>query len=139
MSILPENPTDGQIFTYGSKTWQWSTERISWLSVSTVTNLTGPTGAAGASESISNFVTVTNNYTMTTANDVVEGNSSSALIITLPDAATVKSYYFKNSGTGSMTLQPINSQQINGEANLVLQFVGSSCRLISTGSNFLIF
>lgn len=136
MSILPANPTDGQIFTYGNKTWQWSEARSSWTSVSTVTNVTGP---GGATESISDVVRTSTNYTMVAQNDLIIGTHESPITITLPDASVVKSYYFQNAGTGSMTLQPVNSQQINGDTTLVIQFPGSSCRLISTGSEFLIF
>ena len=41
---FPGNPTNGQIYTFSNKTWQWSATENAWLSVSTFSNVTGPTG-----------------------------------------------------------------------------------------------
>lgn len=84
-------------------------------------------------------VTVSNSYVMNSSEDLIIGNSSNSITVTLPDASALKSYYFQNSGTGSVVLQAINNQQINGESNLVIQFTNSSCKLVSTGYGFLIF
>jgi hypothetical protein len=101
---------------------------------------TGPTGPPGSSGGeVDNFVTVSTNYTMTTSNQVVIGNSSTPITITLPTSSVVKSYYFQNDGQAPITINTVSNQLINGDLTLVLQFNGSSCRLISDGTNFLIF
>lgn len=46
MSNFPNNPSDGEIFTYDNRRWRWIAAYQSWTSVSSVTNLTGPTGTA---------------------------------------------------------------------------------------------
>lgn len=46
MSNFPDNPSDGDIYTFDNRSWRWVAAYQSWTSVSSVTNLTGPTGAA---------------------------------------------------------------------------------------------
>jgi hypothetical protein len=88
---------------------------------------------------VSSFVTTSSSFTMANTTDMVISNASVPIIVTLPDAATVKSYYFINNGSSTMTLNTVNSQTINKDEILIIQFNGSSCRLVSTGSEFYIF
>ena len=75
---------------------------------------------------------------MTDSDDMVVGTASTAITITLPNASTVKSYYFQNFGSSTMTLQTVSAQLINDDTNLILQFNGSSCRLVANGTKFMI-
>jgi len=43
---FPDSPTNGQIFTVGNVSWQWSSTLSVWTGIGTVN--TGPTGPAGA-------------------------------------------------------------------------------------------
>lgn len=97
----------------------------------------GPTGPAGSD--LTNFVSVTDAYVMTGSNEVIISNATSPITVTLPDVSVVKSYYFQNKGSSQMTINTLNNQTINGELMLTLQFTNSSCRIISTGTEFLIF
>jgi hypothetical protein len=46
---FPDSPTNGQIFTVGNVSWQWSSTLSVWTGIGTVnTGPTGPAGAAGA-------------------------------------------------------------------------------------------
>jgi len=46
---FPNSPTNGQIFTVGNVSWQWSSTLSVWTGIGTVnTGPTGPAGAAGA-------------------------------------------------------------------------------------------
>ena len=76
---------------------------------------------------------------MTTANDLIISTATAPITISLPDASTVKTYYFQNSGTSSVTIQTINSQTINGNSELIIQFLNSSVMLVADGSAFYIF
>jgi hypothetical protein len=76
---------------------------------------------------------------MSDLDDLIISTATNPMSITLPSATTVKSYYFQNFGSNTMTLQTVSSELINDSSNLILQFNQSSCRLISTGSKFLIF
>lgn len=97
----------------------------------------GPTGPQGTD--LTNFVTVTDSYSMTSANEVIISTATSPITVTLPDVSNVKSYFFQNKGTSQMTINTLNSQTINSNLTLILQFTNSSCRIVSTGTEFLIF
>ena len=109
--------------------------------ITITTNATSDTITISAtgSENTQIFTTITEDYIISTTDDVVISNASDSITVTLPDASTVKSYYIQNAGVSMMTVATINNQLINGSDSLTLQFYGSSCRLISTGSNYLIF
>jgi hypothetical protein len=99
---------------------------------------TTPPGSAGGSPTV--WVAVTANYTMSSGDDAIVSTATGNITVTLPNASTVKSYYFQNSSSNFlMTLQTVSSQLINNSSNLVIQFNGSSCRLISDGTKFYIF
>jgi hypothetical protein len=66
-------------------------------------------------------------------------NTGVNVTITLPPVAALKTYYFQNSGTGAMAIIPSDAALIAGDVSLVMSFTGSSCALVSTGTNFLIF
>ena len=115
--------TSGQVLTTNG------TGALSW---------TTPPGSAGGSPTV--WVAVTANYTMSSGDDAVVSTATGNITVTLPNASTVKSYYFQNSSSNFlMTLQTVSSQLINNSSNLVIQFNGSSCRLISDGTKFYIF
>jgi hypothetical protein len=78
------------------------------------------------------------NYTMSSSDDMVVGTSSLPITVTLPNASTVKSYYFQNFGTGEMRLQTVSSQLINSDTNLILKYKHSSCRLVANGTKFMV-
>lgn len=87
-----------------------------------------------------NFVTITGDYTMTNANQVVVSNATVPIVVTLPSATTaIKSYYIQNMGTSTMTLQTVGGEFINSNTLLILAFTGSSCRLMSDGVRYSIF
>lgn len=115
--------TNGQVLTTnGTGTLSWTT----------------PPGSAGGSPTV--WVAATTNYTMNSSDDAVVSTATGNITVTLPNASTVKSYYFQNSSSNFlMTLQTVSSQLINNSSNLVIQFNGSSCRLISDGTKFYIF
>ena len=114
---------NGQVLTTnGTGTLSWTT----------------PPGSAGGSPTV--WVAATTNYTMNSSDDAVVSTATGNITVTLPNASTVKSYYFQNSSSNFlMTLQTVSSQLINNSSNLVIQFNGSSCRLISDGTKFYIF
>jgi hypothetical protein len=98
----------------------------------------GGGGGGGGSSEINTFFTTSSSYTMTSSDQAIISNATTDITITLPSAAVAKSYYFFNGGSGSMTLETVSSQLINNDTSLILRYNGSSCRLVSTGSKFLI-
>ena len=111
----------------------------SGVSVSNSNSTVTVTVSGGGGGDPSNYVTVTGDYSMTTTNDIVVSLASTDIVVTLPNASTVKSYYFQNMGTSSMTLATVSNQLINSSNTLTLEFTGSSCRLLSNSSAYLIF
>ena len=103
-----------------------------------ISGYSGVSGFSGTSNPVTNIAMVSANYAMTTADDLVI-NTGSNITVTLPLVSSLQIYYIQNSGTGAMTLIPSDSATINGFANLILAFNGSSCVLASTGSNYVIF
>jgi hypothetical protein len=45
---FPDNPVDGELYTFNNRTWQWSDASQTWSKVGTPVTLTGPTGETGA-------------------------------------------------------------------------------------------
>lgn len=45
---FPDSPIDGELFTVGFRTWQWSSALQAWRIVGSPVSLTGPTGVTGA-------------------------------------------------------------------------------------------
>lgn len=122
-NVIITGGSSGQVLTTnGTGTLSWTT----------------PPGSAGGSPTV--WVATTTNYTMSSGDDAVVSTATGNITVTLPNASTVKSYYFQNSSSNFlMTLQTVSSQLINNSSNLVIQFNGSSCRLISDGTKFYIF
>lgn len=93
--------------------------------------------AVGSSQSV---VTTTTAYNVTTANDVVIGNTQGgAFSITLPTAVgSTKPYTIKRIGTGNnnLTIATTSSQTIDGSTTIDLIVTNTSVTLTSDGSNW---
>jgi hypothetical protein len=122
-NVIITGGSSGQVLTTnGTGTLSWTT----------------PPGSSGGSPTV--WVATAVNYTMSSGDDAIVSTATGNITVTLPNASTVKSYYFQNSSSNFlMTLQTVSSQLINNSSNLVIQFNGSSCRLISDGTKFYIF
>ena len=83
--------------------------------------------------------TITASGSVLTTDDIVIVNSSSAVTLTMPNASTVKMYYIKNVGTGTVTINTVSSQTIDGDSNLIMEFQWSAVQLSATGTEWLIF
>lgn len=78
------------------------------------------------------LTTVTAAYTQVPSDRLIVANSSSAFAVTLIDANTASfnsagELCLKNAGTGTVTLTPVNSETIDGAANLAVAAQATAC------------
>lgn len=87
-----------------------------------------------------NTITVTGNYTLTSDYYVVKCNSSSAMALTLPSAASMTNKYFiiYGQGAGNVTVTPVGSETISGDSNFVLR-QNECIPIVSNGTEWIIF
>lgn len=125
-----------------------STSGCGWDSESNV--CTGPAGCQGtysngahwyahSLERGLNYVAKTANYTLTDIDDVVDCTSGT-FALTLPSAAlnNGKTYYLKNTGAGTITLNTTGGQTIDGNASGALTLTaGQSTTVVSNNSNWI--
>lgn len=87
-----------------------------------------------------NVVNKTANFTLTSANDVVLGDTSSgSFTLTLPTAVGVtKPFTLKRIGTGTnnLTVGTTSAQTIDGDTTQVLTITNTSIDVVSDGSNW---
>jgi hypothetical protein len=86
-----------------------------------------------------NYVAKTANYTLTDIDDVVDCTSGT-FALTLPSAAlnNGKTYYLKNTGAGTITLNTTSGQTIDGNASGTLTLTaGQSTTVVSNNSNWI--
>jgi hypothetical protein len=88
---------------------------------------------------ISNYVSATSTYTLTTTDYTVNCTTNS-FTVTLPTAVGIagKIYVIKNSGTGTITVDGNGTQTIDGSLTAVLSTQYESITIQSTGTNFII-
>jgi hypothetical protein len=88
---------------------------------------------------ISNYVSATSTYTLTTTDYTVNCTTNS-FTVTLPTAVGIagKIYVIKNSGTGTITVDGNGTQTIDGSLTAVLSIQYESITIQSTGTNFII-
>ena len=87
-----------------------------------------------------NYQSKTANYTLTDIDDVIDCTSGT-FTLTLPSAAlnNGKTFYLKNTGSGTITLNTTSSQTIDGNASGTLTLTtGDSMTVISNNSNWVI-
>ena len=84
-----------------------------------------------------NYIARTANYTLLDIDDVVDVTSGS-ITLSLPKANLLngKRYILKNSGAGSVTVDPDGSETINGSATATIA-AGASLEIISNNSNWI--
>lgn len=85
-----------------------------------------------------NYVEKTANYTVTDIDDVVNCTSGT-FTLTLPSASlnNGKTYYLKNTGSGTITVDGNGSQTIDGNLTVTLT-TGDSLTIVSNNSNWII-
>jgi len=83
-----------------------------------------------------NYVAKTATYTLTDIDDVVDCTSGT-FTLNLPSAAlnNGKTYYLKNTGAGTITVDPFSSQTIDGASTDTIS-AGSSMTIVSNNSNW---
>lgn len=84
-----------------------------------------------------NYVAKTANYTVTDIDDVVDCTSGT-FTLSLPSAAlnNGKTYYLKNTGAGTITVDPFSTQTIDGASTDTIS-AGSSMTIVSNNSNWI--
>jgi branched-subunit amino acid transport protein len=97
-------------------------------------------GALTTAGRISKLVTVTSNYTILGSDEIISANATSPINIYLPTAVGIagRTYTIKNINTGSVTLRPSSSQNIDGSNTYELTNRYSFVKVISNGSNWLV-
>jgi hypothetical protein len=97
-------------------------------------------GALSTVGRISKLVTVTSNYTILSSDEIISANSTSPINIYLPSAVGIagRTYTIKNINTGSVTLRPSFSQNIDGSNTYGLTNRYSFVKVVSNGSIWLV-
>ena len=97
-------------------------------------------GALSTVGRISKLVTVTSNYTILSSDEIISANSTSPINIYLPSAIGIagRTYTIKNINTGSVTLRPSFSQNIDGSNTYELANRYSFVKVVSNGSIWLV-
>jgi hypothetical protein len=97
-------------------------------------------GALSTVGRISKFVTVTSNYTILSSDEIITANSTSPINIYLPSASGIagRTYTIKNINTGSVTLRPSLSENIDGSNTYGLTNRYSFVKVVSDGSIWLV-
>ena len=97
-------------------------------------------GALSTVGRISKLVTVSSNYTILSSDEIISANSTSPINIYLPSAVGIagRTYTIKNINTGSVTLRPSFSQNIDGSNTYELANRYSFVKVVSNGSIWLV-
>lgn len=95
------------------------------------------------SSSSSSVSSVTGNYTATKSDNVIEVSAAGGpATITLPTAVGINGTEYSvkktDSGTNAVTIQPSNSQTIDGNTNSILTTKNEDITVVSDGSNWVI-
>jgi hypothetical protein len=97
----------------------------------------GTVQATASSASGASVRTVTSNYTATTSDDLIQGNGSGGITITLPGSSTCsgKTFKIRNiSASSDLILTPASGDTIEGGSSLSLTRKQDYVELISTGA-----
>ena len=97
-------------------------------------------GALTTAGRISKLVTVTSNYTILSSDEIISANSTSPINIYLPSAVGIagRTYTIKNINTGSVTLRPSFSENIDGSNTYGLTNRYSFVKVVSNGTIWLV-
>lgn len=125
-----------------------STNGISGYVLTSNGNSGSPYWAASVTDTVNNanhviyanYRTVTGSTNNIVANDsLILANSTSNITLTLPSAATSNGSIFniKNINTGYVTVVGSGTDQIDGQANLVIQFKNSYISFLSTSTGWI--
>ena len=100
---------------------------------------TGNSGGGGGGNTTYNIRTVAGDTTLTDNDNLllVDGSAN----VTLPNAvlSLSKAFEIKNINTGTITIVGTDSQLIDGNANLVIQYKNSTLGVRSVGSSWIVF
>jgi hypothetical protein len=82
---------------------------------------------------------VNENYTITNDDYILDVSGNTTITISLPDSSSIKGKVFiiKNSSTNNVTIDPFESQKINGETTRTL-YGNKTIQIVSTNTDWII-
>lgn len=139
---FPTSPTEGQTYTFGSRTWTWT--GTFWMATSTTVGYTGSIGYAGSrgpSGSATNpWQVQSEDYTASDGDRIIANTVFGSFNVTLPSTPTVGQYIQITDGY-DLQLYPVtvvrNGSTIEGYSdNILLDLKGSTFEFVYTGSTW---